>query len=568
MFDTSRIHLMLDKVQAFLGQWLEEHLKQIYPTDWWDRCVMSVLAPEQREHVLDDGAMSPADLDLSMQITVFRGNWTLLRRKFHLNPQLYDDAAAVKRIRNKFSHKKSGKDYEERFDHDMETVNLFLKALGFPSMSNASLEQSSATSKSTFSNEQMFAIPATESSINAIEMLGVPKIDVNDSCASTNSAPENRNQSEASQAAPCDENWLDVTSLLYENILACLKDEFSGFNVGEILRLKRGDSVPNGVSLKDGWQQVVMLHIKDAERNRIMTDITEFIYGNHALTEPYIDGEWAIWQFPKPSRNETNIKLLTNVFLPKWLTQYLYRDKSLIYRTDCEAVQCNLNAGKDFSFQYLATYFPRSFAEMTSIFDYVFAAYPLIGKNLGDSVSIMDVGCGSGAAATALIWSMKKARLGQVRKVSVLGLDGNANFLDRFKEIVPALQDNWTAVKIDVHADPVNDVEAFLRQLPSDNRFDFIVSSKFIQELKENNAYVKYMSLCLGKLKPEGVLCFLENHRDGRTDEDCKIANGIIGSQVFTRGNLEFCITQIPSCPCVKETVGFQLFINQPKEVL
>ena len=132
MFDTSRIYPMLDKVQAYLGRWLEGHLEQIYPTDWWDRGVMSVLVPEQCEQVLDDGAKTPSDLDLSMQISVFRGNWTLLRRKFHLNPQLYDDAAAVKRIRNKYSHKKSGKDYEERFEHDMEAVTLFLKGLGAP----------------------------------------------------------------------------------------------------------------------------------------------------------------------------------------------------------------------------------------------------------------------------------------------------------------------------------------------------------------------------------------------------------------------------------------------------
>ena len=132
MFDTSRIHPMLDKVQAYLGTWLEDHLKQIYPTDWWDKCVMSVLVPEQRERALDDGARTPADLDLGMQITVFRGNWTLLRRKFHINPQLLDDAATVKRIRNKYSHKKSGKDYEDRFEHDLKTVNLFLKGLGAP----------------------------------------------------------------------------------------------------------------------------------------------------------------------------------------------------------------------------------------------------------------------------------------------------------------------------------------------------------------------------------------------------------------------------------------------------
>ncbi|MBO6121186.1 MAG: AAA family ATPase [Kiritimatiellae bacterium] len=123
---------MLDKVQAYLGTWLEDHLKQIYPADWWDKCVMSVLVPEQCERALDDGATTPADLDLGMLITVFRGNWTLLRRRFHLNPQLYDDAATVKRIRNQYCHRKSSKDYGERFEHDLKTVKLFLKGLGAP----------------------------------------------------------------------------------------------------------------------------------------------------------------------------------------------------------------------------------------------------------------------------------------------------------------------------------------------------------------------------------------------------------------------------------------------------
>ena len=132
MFDTSRIHPMLDKVQTYLGLWLEDHLKQIRPADWWERCVMDVLVPEQRENVLNDGANNPSGLDLSMQISVFRGNWQSLRRRFHLSPQLYDDAIAVKRIRNKYSHKKSSEDYDSRFEHDMETVRLFLKGLGAP----------------------------------------------------------------------------------------------------------------------------------------------------------------------------------------------------------------------------------------------------------------------------------------------------------------------------------------------------------------------------------------------------------------------------------------------------
>lgn len=141
MIDTAQIHLMMHKVQEFLGQWLECHLKEICPDDWWARCVMDVLVPEQRENVLNDGATSPSGLDLAMQLSVFRGNWQSFRRKYHLNPQLYDDAIAVKRIRNKYSHWKSTDSYDDRLDHDMETVRLFLKGLGAPDMQIAGDKQ-------------------------------------------------------------------------------------------------------------------------------------------------------------------------------------------------------------------------------------------------------------------------------------------------------------------------------------------------------------------------------------------------------------------------------------------
>lgn len=141
MFDTSRIHPMLDKVQSYLGQWLEDHLKQIRPTDWWERCVLDVLLPEQRKNVLNDGAKNPSELDLSVQISVFKANWISLRGKFHLVQQLYNDAVSVKCIRNKYSHKKSSENYASRFEHDCETIRLFLKGLGVTE--DATIEYSS-----------------------------------------------------------------------------------------------------------------------------------------------------------------------------------------------------------------------------------------------------------------------------------------------------------------------------------------------------------------------------------------------------------------------------------------
>ena len=573
MFDTSRIHPMLDKVQTYLGKWLEGHLKQIYPTDWWERCVMSVLVPEQREHVLDDGAQTPADLDLAMQITVFRGNWMLLRRKFHLNPQLYDDAAAVKRIRNKYSHKKSGKDYEERFKHDMETVRLFLKGLGAPedmcgceasSSMNTIGDAVDRNDRNVRISENVIVVTTSKSVASVETSLGTPKKTM---CSLDSNTVMEVTQEVSDKNVFHTEDWTDVVSLLYDNIQACLKDEYSEVTIGDFLRLRKGDPLPNGISLLDGWQQAIVLHIKDANRERIMQDITAFIYGDHAPTKPYVRGEYAIWQFPQPVGHETKVKLLTTVFLPQWLTQYLYEERGLCYKTNCEAVQYNLDADQAFSLQYLATYFPRTFAEMSSIFDFVFATWPSAVRGLGESVSILDVGCGSGAAAIALLWSMKKARLTNVKKVVVHGLDGNENFIERFRELIPVIQRVWPAVEIEVHIEKVaDDIEKSIGHLPDTARFDFIVSSKFTQELGCENAYKGISALCQARLKNDGIMCMLETYREGRTEYNSLCANKAEDCQVVVLNKVEFSVMQIPGCSRVNEIVGFQLFIKQPKE--
>lgn len=559
MFDTSRIHPMLDKVQAYLGPWLEDHLKQIYPADWWDKGVMSVLVPEQCERVLDDGAKTPADLDLAMQITVFRGNWTLLRRRFHLNPQLYDDAATVKRVRNKYSHKKSGKDYEKRFEHDMETVRLFLEGLGISS-ENIRVTANNVSVLDTATGKGDGADETSKTSI-VPDSVGVSKIATSRPSMAN---PTSEVQGGIIQNAPNEEDWTDVASLLKENILACLKDEYSWVNVGECLLLRKNDTLPEGVTAIDEWQQVVMLHVRDADREKIAKEITEFIYmGGAVPTDPYVNDEWVVWQFPRPCRHETNVRLSTNVFLPQWLSQYLYKERGLTYQTDCEAVQYNLNADRDFSFQYLATYFPRTFAEISSIFDYIFATRPSVKKAMGDRISILDVGCGSGAAAMALMWSLKKARMEHVRKITVFGLDGNENFLERFNEMIPLIKANWAPVEIEIVAKGVKDIEAALRTLPDDSRFDFVVSSKFIQELKRADAYQVISTLCLKHLKRPGIVCLLENYRMGRTEENGLCASRSRNCQVAATDKIDFSVLQIPGCSCVTETVGFQMFFNQ-----
>ena len=358
-------------------------------------------------------------------------------------------------------------------------------------------------------------------------------------------------------------DWSEVASDLYGNIKACVRDEFASIGIGECVLVDGQEVVPQGVELVPGWQRAIVLHVKNGNRERVMRDISLFV---DAPVKPYVIGEYVVWQFPEPDRRNPcplATKLSTSVFLPKWLTQYLYMEKGLSYKPDCDAVQYNLNADREFSYQYLATYFPRTFAEMTSIFDFAFENFPSVLERVGNNIAILDVGCGSGAAAAALIWSMKKARLLHVKKIEVVGLDGNENYLERFKELVPVIQANWSAVEIKVNIRKTDDVENSLRNLSETTWFDFIVSSKFIQELKQEDAYAKIVALCLARLKPGGMVCLLENYREGRTERNSAYANKTANFHVVTHDKLEFSVMQIPACPCVQEIVGSQVFINK-----
>lgn len=93
-----------------------------------------------------------------------------------------------------------------------------------------------------------------------------------------------------------------------------------------------------------------------------------------------------------------------------------------------------------------------------------------------------------------------------------------------------------------------------------------MVSSKFIQELKREDAYATISRLCFNRLKSSGILVLLENYREGRTEANCLVARQSQEIQLNTSVKTEFSIKQIPGCECVKEQVGYQILINKGKE--
>jgi len=133
MPDAIKIQMILDKVQVFLVRWLDCHLKRVYQTDFWHGAVLNVLTPDQRSSVEEDGAQSFEDLDFATLISVFLGNFRVLRREVHLDPELSDMAKHVKKIRNLYAHKNSKaitKPDPKKVKYHCETLHHFLEGLG------------------------------------------------------------------------------------------------------------------------------------------------------------------------------------------------------------------------------------------------------------------------------------------------------------------------------------------------------------------------------------------------------------------------------------------------------
>ena len=108
-------------------------MRRVCQTNFWQSAVLDVLTPEQCSNVEEDGAQSLEDLDFTLLVAVFLGNFRILRREWHLNSELSDMAKHVKKIRNLYAHKDSKtitKPNYKKIKYHIETLHQFLDGLG------------------------------------------------------------------------------------------------------------------------------------------------------------------------------------------------------------------------------------------------------------------------------------------------------------------------------------------------------------------------------------------------------------------------------------------------------
>lgn len=162
---------------------------------------------------------------------------------------------------------------------------------------------------------------------------------------------------------------------------------------------------------------------------------------------------------------------------------------------------------------YLGTYFPRSFVEVKSIFEeFSQNSNYLSLVRERTSVSILDLGCGTGGDLFGLLSFLEKYEP-SLESVKLLAIDGSQMALRFFEKIMAEFKKH-SRLKIDYRIGPVfieseNDLN-LVSDVLSD-KYDLILSCKAICEMLakrriKNKAYKQTASMLSSKLTDKGIM--------------------------------------------------------------
>lgn len=206
--------------------------------------------------------------------------------------------------------------------------------------------------------------------------------------------------------------------------------------------------------------------------------------------------------------------MLSAVQLPEWLDAFLFDTLEAQYcrtNSDMTVIDWDRSDIKN----YLGTYFPRSYCESYCIWNEFLTKKDAFCA--GDSISILDFGCGTGGEFFGLISAIEQHRP-NIKNIKVKAFDGNQFALREFEAVADEYQ-KQSCLKIEykpsaVTIDDIYDLE-ILNNIFS-NDYDIIISFKAVcefvtkQQFEERNPYEHLGNFLLPKLNEDGVLLFVD----------------------------------------------------------
>ena len=536
MPDTIQVQMVLDKVQTFLCQWLDCHLRRVYQTNFWQSAVLSVLTLDQRTNVEEDGAKTLEDLDFATLIVVFLGNFRVLRREMHLDSELPDMAKHVRKIRNLYAHKSSrniAKPDPQKVRYHIETLHHFLEGLGADVgllsevddlygfiISNSSVQFSQRPTM-ILSNGITISVSSESRKTESIVKEGV-SMQFQDFSSSEDKCEEKTKQLESmndeKQVAPklalphCDVAKVEYCCKMV-NFARAIYDDIFATDAKILDRTEKNASKSKG---RGNWDYLVVLPFSGNAEKALRSANSAWGCPD---SEPYTENGYVVWEFPYCDKlPEVDVEQIYPAgHVPLQFDAYIAMLPGTEYRPDSCRVSNNRNAVKRDAYWYLGNYFPRSFVETFCIYDYVLSKCLVDVRAGKDTLTICDIGIGSGGATYGLIWALRKQLYGDetFKKVKVYGFDWNANALKLFEELKTVMVDAWPieyefiTTKMDVTADKVLERDAI------NEKVDFVLTSKCLQEIVQSETateqiYKTYIKTANDIVSDTGLFSILE----------------------------------------------------------
>ena len=255
----------------------------------------------------------------------------------------------------------------------------------------------------------------------------------------------------------------------------------------------------------------------------------------------------------------------TNIKLPSCLEDFIFSKLQAKYEPNYSKFSKNLDLNEEEVKIYLGTYFPRSYAESYCIYNDLL--HNQIIKEIYSKkteINILDIGSGSGGNLIGLLFALKE-NLFQNININIFTIDGNQKALEILNTIIFKIQ-----IKHNLNINPqsqfitFNSIDKLYQnsKLYLEKNYDFIITSKMINELLENdnNAYYNFCKYFTNHLSEDGFLSLI----DVTMQVNSKFLPIILNTQInkFMKDNNSFKTIIPTSCNLYEDKCKEQCFTN------
>lgn len=218
-----------------------------------------------------------------------------------------------------------------------------------------------------------------------------------------------------------------------------------------------------------------------------------FIFG-HAKSQ----GEMPSVQRPQQLEKTVNTRFL----LPTWLKATIDKETEGLELLSAQEVQMTDELSSEDVRRYVKTYLPRSCAEAFVVLD-----HHLRDTTVDTSISLLDVGCGSGGASLGCLLALHKHKGQTDCRVAMNMADVNGAAMDVAENFIQQCGDHFEGMVIEKDRRYTQTEDALFQS------YDVIVASKSIGEMELKGGpgtFEKEMRKCAQCMKPNGVLMVID----------------------------------------------------------